>query len=212
MTDIFFDLDGTLTDPKVGLTKSIQFALTELDVAPPSSDDLTWCIGPPLLDSFRTLVGTDLAPRALDLYRDRFSEIGWRENEICPGVAKMLEHLVRAEHRLYVATSKPRIFATRIVEHFELAHFLVGVFGSELDGSRSDKSELLRFAVSKVCPETRSVMVGDRAHDIVGARSNDMTAIGVTWGSGSERELATAGADVLVRNPDELISAVETGS
>jgi phosphoglycolate phosphatase len=207
MTTIFFDLDGTLTDPKPGITRSIQYALRRLDRAMPSEDELTWCIGPPLRASLQKLLGGDeLADRALALYRERFADIGLYENEIYPGIADILAALAASRRRLFVATSKPHIYAERIIAHFGLAGRFERVFGSELDGTRADKTELLRDALraTDVDP-SRATMIGDRSHDMIGARNNGMTAIGVLYGYGSQKELVEAGAHQICATPDKLI-------
>ena len=202
---VFFDLDGTLTDPKIGITRSIRFALKKLRVDSPSEDELTWCIGPPLLDSFSKLVGDKHAQQALRHYRERFADVGWRENTPYPGILQTLAGLVDAGRTLYVATSKPHIYARRIIEHFEMGRYFSEVFGSELDGTRSAKTDLLRYALA----ETRSkgaIMIGDREHDVIGALNNGMRAIGVTYGYGSREELEKAGAEEIVSQPEDLLS------
>src|SRR5215212_7456682 len=203
MTAIYLDLDGTLTDPKPGITRSIQYALGKLDQVAPSEDELTWCIGPPLQASMRMLLGTDeLADKALALYRERFSDIGLFENKIYPGVEETLAVFARSGRRLFVATSKPALYAQRIIDHFNLNRYFERVFGSELDGRRSDKTDLLSYALqsSGVNP-TEAMMVGDRSHDMVGARNNGMTAVGVLYGYGSEEELLEAGAHHICATP-----------
>ena len=203
---IFFDLDGTLTDPKVGITRCIQHALRELGATPPDADDLTWCIGPPLLESFESMLGDDaLAHAALKHYRARFSEVGLFENQLYTGVPEALRRLSGKKVSLFVATSKPQVYAERIVEHFGLGAFFKGVFGPTLQGDRAAKTDLLRWALD----ETRmkagaSVMVGDRSHDMVGATDNEVRAVGVLYGYGCREELEASGATLLVSNPDEL--------
>ena len=203
METIFFDLDGTLTDPKIGITRSIQYAMERLGREPPSTDELTWCIGPPLLDSFQQLVG-ERADEALHFYRDRFADTGWRENIVYPGVSDMLAGLAQARLLLHVATSKPWKFAEKILDHFEMRAYFESVYGAELDGSRSDKTELLRFALSQVKPLSTATMVGDRSHDVRGALNNGMAVIGVTYGYGSVEELKGAGARLLAGSPAEV--------
>jgi phosphoglycolate phosphatase len=206
MRTIFFDLDGTLTDPKPGITRSIQYALERLSLPVPDEDELTWCIGPPLHASLRKLTGRDeLADRALLLYRERFSEIGLFENEAYAGIIDTLTAIAATSERMFVATSKPTVYATRIVAHFGLKPYFERVFGSELDGTNVDKRDLLRHALSesKVDP-ARAVMIGDRSHDVVGARTNGMTAIGVLYGYGSETELRDAGAHHICAAHPEL--------
>ncbi len=205
---IFFDLDGTLTDPKAGIVGSIQYAIEHLGLEVPVEDELTWCIGPPLMASLESLVGQELAPQALLAYRQRYSDIGWQENELYPGIAGMLQRLQALNRPMYVATSKPRVFADRIIRHFELDRYFTVVFGSELDGTRSDKAELLRYALSEVAPASQPVMVGDRKFDVLGARANQMKFVGVSYGYGSPRELQTAGADLVVDNTEMLFSVL----
>lgn len=201
---IFFDLDGTLTDPRTGIVRSIQYALNRLGLEPRSDEDLLWCIGPPLLDSFGTLVGEDLAPAALEHYRERFADVGWLENEPYAGIADALDELSSNGANLFVATSKPFVFAEKIVAYFKLDRYFSRVFGSELDGTRSNKGDLLRYALSEVGVSSQSVMVGDREHDILGAKENGMRAIGVTYGYGSHEELTRAGADSIADSVREL--------
>ncbi len=207
MATVFFDLDGTLTNPKPGITRSIQYALERLSLAVPSEDELTWCIGPPLHASLKKLTGTDdLANRALLLYRERFSEIGLFENEAYAGITGTLATLAATSQRMFVATSKPAVYATRIVEHFGLKPYFERVFGSELDGTRVDKRDLLRYALDETRVDAASsIMIGDRSHDVVGARTNGMTAIGVLYGYGSEAELRDAGAHhICAAHPEVL--------
>lgn len=207
MHTIYFDLDGTLTDPKPGITRSIQYALKKLDQPVPTEDELTWCIGPPLHASLKRLTGTqELADRALLLYRERFADVGLFENEAYGGIEETLSALAATSPRMFVATSKPRVFAERIIDHFGLRRYFVRVFGSELDGTRVDKGDLLRYALDEEKVDPRSaVMIGDRSHDVVGARKNGMTAIGVLYGYGSEVELRDAGAHHICAAHPELL-------
>ncbi len=197
MADVFFDLDGTLTDPKEGITASIQYALRRQGLKAPKKSELEWCIGPPLIESLSTLIGnTEDAETALGYYRERFAEIGLYENEIYDDIPEVLTDLSDAGHTLYVATSKPKVFADRILEHFELAAYFRMIFGSELDGSRVVKKDLLDYGLSQARVDPRqAVMVGDREHDIHGARANSMRTIGVLYGYGSKSELKRAGAE-----------------
>ena len=207
MPPVFFDLDGTLTDPAEGITRCIQFALETLEMPPPPAPSLHWCIGPPLLDSFTKLVGVNLAEQALKLYRQRFAEVGWRENKPYAGIESVLRTFRDTDASLYVATSKPRVFAEPILRHFALLDFFSGVYGSELDSTRSAKTELLEYALNIVKPDTRAMMIGDRSYDIVGATANGMYAVGVTYGYGSTSELRDAGANDIVSSPAELCDA-----
>jgi phosphoglycolate phosphatase len=207
MDAIYFDLDGTLTDPKPGITRSIQYALQRLDhPTMPTEDELTWCIGPPLRASFVRLLGAeDHADRAVSLYRERFSNVGLYENGVYDGIGDVLTTLSQSGQRLFVATSKPHVFATRIVEHFGLRHHFEHVFGSELDGTRVDKSDLLQYAlkIAAVDP-AKTVMIGDRSHDMVGAGNNGMKRIGVLYGYGSKDELIGAGAQQVCATPPAI--------
>ena len=209
---LLFDLDGTLTDPKPGIVGCIRFALDQLIVACPADDALVQYIGPPLRATFGTLLGTADAQRieeAMAFFRQRFSVTGLFENQIYDGVPAMLERTGRAAAARYVATSKPAVYAERIVKHFGFAEHFRKVYGAELDGRYDDKAELLAhlLATEGVSPDS-AVMIGDRANDVHAAKANGLRAIGVLWGYGSERELVEAGADVLCRAPNELADLV----
>ncbi|RFF31527.1 HAD family hydrolase [Wenzhouxiangella sediminis] len=205
--DILLDLDGTLTDPREGITRCIQYALERLERPVPEQHRLLHCIGPPLHESFSEMLdGNDeLASRAVALYRERFGEVGLYENAPYPGIAEALETLRSGRARLFVATSKPTIYARRIVVHFGLDKYLEDVFGSELDGTRTDKSELLAYVAEQLGLATETTrMIGDRKHDMIGARNNNIQPHGVTWGYGSRAELIEAGAADLLNAPMEL--------
>jgi len=206
MDAIYFDLDGTLTDPKPGITRSIQYALQRLDYPTiPTEDELTWCIGPPLRTSFVRLLGDHAADRAVALYRERFSDIGLFENAVYDGIAEVLTTLGQSGRRLFVATSKPHVFATRIVEHFGLRRHFEHVFGSELDGTHVDKSDLLAYALKTTSVDSsKTLMIGDRSHDMVGAKNNGMQGIGVLYGYGSKEELLGAGARQVCASPQAI--------
>lgn len=210
---LLLDLDGTLTDPLVGITSSIQHALSALDVDVPPASDLRWCIGPPLHESFKALLDTtedEPAFEALRIYRERFGTVGLFENKIYPDVEHCLETLSREGHCLSVATSKPTVFAERIVEHFELAEHFIAVDGSELDGTRCDKAALISHILVRdnLVPD-EVIMIGDRKHDMIGAAANGVPGIGVLWGYGAEDELQEAGASRCVAHPSQLPAAVE---
>ncbi len=203
---VLFDLDGTLTDPKEGITRSIQFALEKMGAEIPPIDDLTWCIGPPLLESFQQLLDDERAPAAVTYYRERFASVGLFENEPYAGIHDVLSKLQSQDLRLFVASSKPEIYVRQILEHFELAPFFEAIFGSELDGTRANKSDLLRFVLlqAEIAP-AHATMVGDRKHDMIGAADNSIETIGVLYGYGSRQELTEAGANRLARATDELV-------
>lgn len=200
---VYFDLDGTLTDPFEGISKSIIYALDKLGEAPPAEDVLRHLIGPPLLESFESLVGAAYARDAVTFYQERFGDVGWQENIPYDGIHDLLRRLKESGRALYVATSKPTIYAERIVSHFDLREFFDGVFGSELDGRRSNKVELLEYALSANASND-AIMIGDREHDVIGAIRNDMRIIGVSYGYGTEEELRNAGAERIASSPEHL--------
>jgi phosphoglycolate phosphatase len=210
MDAIFFDLDGTLTDPKIGITRSIQYALQKLDLPVPSQDDLTWCIGPPLRDSFVKILGGDSqADLAVTLYRERFGDVGLYENAVYPDIERILGALKASHGRLFVATSKARVFAVRIIKHFGLGSYFEHVFGAELDGTRVHKSDLLAYALDQAGVEaSRTLMIGDRSHDIIGAKNNGMDALGVLYGYGSREELIEAGASHVCASPRAVLDHI----
>lgn len=214
--NIFFDLDGTLTDPGLGITRCIQHALEGLGARVPEAESLRRCVGPPLENSFAELLGTRddaLVAEAIRLYRERFVTAGMFENSVYADVPAGLETLRHDGHRLWVVTSKPHVFARQIVEHFGLSAFFERVYGSELSGDNSDKGQLIRIALGQEELSPGQVcMVGDRRQDIEGARSNGVGAIGVLWGYGSEGELIAAAPDRVVASMAELCGCFESGS
>ena len=201
---IYFDLDGTLTDPYEGITRCILYALDELGFPHPGDDYLYSCIGPPLWDTFPELVGKELTRKAVDLYRERFVEVGWKENIPYDGIHDALESVAAAGHSLFVATAKPHMHAAKIVEHFGMGDFFHNVYGSELDGTRATKTELLQFAIERNPGHVERIMIGDRRHDLLGAVANHMRPIGVAWGYGSLKELQDAGAMAIAKEPGDL--------
>lgn len=205
----FFDLDGTLSDPKAGICGSVQHALRMLGFEPPPQDDLEWVIGPPMIESLRALVGEERAGEALRHYRARYGETGLFENRVYDGVPDLLRKLTNEGWRLHVATAKAEPFAVRIVERFGLAPFFGRVYGSGLDGSLLHKDALIAHALadSGACART-AVMIGDRKFDVRGARANGVPAIGVLWGYGSRAELEEAGAGAIVEKPAEVADAL----
>ena len=211
MDAIYFDLDGTLTDPKPGITRSIQYALQRLDhPTMPTEDELTWCIGPPLRTSFVRLLSAETsADLAVSYYRERFSDIGLYENGVYDGIGEVLTSLCASGHRLFVATSKPHVFAERIIDHFGLRDHFERVFGSELDGTRVDKSHLLEYALKQASVDpAKTLMIGDRSHDMVGAKNNGMKGIGVLYGYGSRDELLEAGAHHVCATPGAILGCI----
>lgn len=210
--NVLFDLDGTLTDPADGILRSVAYALERLGFLPPPLEELHWVIGPPLQASLAKILGSDdpaLSARCLALYRERFGEIGLFENEMYEGVPEMLGELRRQGGRLYVATSKPTVYAARILAHFQIAGFFEGVYGSELDGTRVDKGALLRHLVDvESLNASHTLMVGDRKHDVAGALANGIPCVGVLYGYGSREELLAAGAQAFAESPTEVAEVV----
>jgi phosphoglycolate phosphatase len=207
---VLLDLDGTLTDPYEGITKSVAYALDRMGLPSPAPHVLRSFIGPPLQDQFASL-GLDATKvdRAVALYRERFSEHGLYENEVYPGVKDALGALSAAALRMALATSKPTPFAERIVRHVGLARHLELVAGATLDGSRRAKADVIAFALAALDIQGRdAVMVGDRAQDIEGARAHGVRSIGVRWGYAEPDELEAAGAELIVNNPAELVAAL----
>ena len=196
---VLFDLDGTLTDPKAGITRSIQHALRKRGLPVPDADALEPCIGPPLEETFRERFGLapDDARRAVDDYREYFEPRGLYENAVYPGIPELLARLRARGVRLLLTTSKPTVYAERILAHFALAEHFEHVVGSFLDGRRVAKAELVADALALLegVPRERAVLVGDRRHDVAGARANGIAAIGVGYGYGSREELEGAGAE-----------------
>jgi phosphoglycolate phosphatase len=205
--NILFDLDGTITDPKEGITKSVQYALAKLGIYEKNLEALTSFIGPPLAQSFRELYafGESDARQAVEYYREYFKETGIFQNALFGGMVDLLAGLQRQGRSLILATSKPTVFARRILEHFRIEKYFAEVHGSELDGTRSDKTELIAYIMQQhKLDKSETVMVGDRKHDIIGARNNGISSIGVTFGYGSLEELTGAGPTTVCRSVDEL--------
>ncbi|WP_374378017.1 HAD family hydrolase [Dongia sp.] len=202
---VLFDLDGTLTDPRVGITGSIRYALKAMGVEHDPADDLTWCIGPPIQRSFEKLLGAEKAAEGVAHYRERYGAGGLFENELFAGIDDVLAGLAETGIRLFVATSKAHHFARPIVAHFGLDRYFIAVEGAELDGTRSDKAEVIAhlLALHQVDP-ARAIMIGDREHDIIGARKNGLRNIGVLYGFGDAAELRAAGADQLCDAPTDI--------
>ncbi len=190
--NILFDLDGTLTDPRLGITRSIQFALAKLGIDEPDITRLEHFIGPPLLQAFMQFYDMDEARawEAVGFYRERFRVTGLYENEVFDGIAELLETLGGQGRRLYIATSKPWEFAREIARHFDFARHFIVIHGSELDGTRTDKVELIAhlLAEEKLDP-AHTLMIGDRKHDMIGGIRNGLDVAAVGYGFGSHEEL-----------------------
>lgn len=204
---LLFDLDGTLTDPMVGITSSVKYALSRFGIEVRYLKELIPFIGPPLAESFQVFYGfsQEQAKKAVDYYREYFSPRGIYENEIYPGIAGMLSELSEGGFELVLATSKPHIYARQILNHFGIEEYFSFVAGSEMDGARVKKEEVIQYALNmcQISPE-KAIMVGDRKHDIMGAAACGVESVGVMYGYGSREELENAGADHLVSSVKEL--------
>jgi phosphoglycolate phosphatase len=210
---ILFDLDGTLTNPAEGLYNSVYYALERMDRDRPPSEKMSAFIGPPLVEGFATVCGMteEEAVRARDLFREYYPVKGIYECRMYDGIPAMLASLIACGYRLVLATSKPEIFARRLLDHYDLSKYFTYVAGSLLDESRSQKHEVITYAMDSVgiADPATCLMVGDRRYDVEGARLCGMDAVGVLWGHGSEGELREAGACALVSAPEELIATLE---
>ncbi len=216
---LLFDLDGTLTDPKIGITKCVQYALSKFRIKEPDLDKLTPFIGPPLLDSFHEFYGFDEEKgiQAIAYYRERFQSVGLFENEVYPGIPQLLARLKGEGRRLAVASSKPTVYVHRILEHFQLESYFDVVVGSELNGTRSRKEEVVEEALKQLFEKqaagesvsedrrrAQTAMIGDRKFDVEGARAFHIASIGVTYGYALPGELERAGADKIAGSVEEL--------
>jgi len=212
--NIFFDLDGTLTDPQEGITDSLQYALLKLGRVCPDTSELVKYIGPPLRSTFEHLLKTKEKVRieqAMELYRERFASTGIFENRLYSGIPELLSSLQTDSHALYVVSSKPHIFVEKIIIHFKLGDKFTRVFGPELDGRFDDKKDLLAFVMkeTKADPD-KSVMVGDRSEDIIAGKVNYSHTIGVTYGYGNQEEIKAASPDFICRSPESILDAVKS--
>jgi phosphoglycolate phosphatase len=214
VSTVLFDLDGTLTEPFEGITKSIQYALTQLGAPIPTQAELAQYIGPPLRRTFGLLLDSSdqqIIEEAMRLYRVRFAEVGLFENVLYDGIVDLLAALQSAIVPLYVVTAKPRIYALRIIEHFDLAQYFTAIYGAELDGRFDNKADLVGHLLEhERLDAATTVMVGDRREDVIAARAHGVGTIGVTYGYGSAAELREAGADVICGSPHELLALFQT--
>lgn len=204
---LMFDLDGTLTDPAEGITNSVAHSLRKFGIEPPSAAELYKFIGPPLLDSYEKYYGLkgEDGVLAVKYYREHFTDIGLFENELYEGIPEMLFALKSAGKKLYIATSKPEPFAVRIAEHFKIDKYFNFIAGSTLTEKRTKKTDVIAYLGEKegFDPKT-ALMVGDREHDVIGAKENGAPCVGVLYGYGSRKELEDAGAAYIVKTTKEL--------
>lgn len=206
--EIFFDLDGTLTDPFEGITKSVQRSLAYFGIDVKDRDELKCFIGPPLWESYMKYYAftKEEAEEAVVRYREYFSVKGLYENEVYDGIPELLSKLKAEGMRLTVATSKPWIFSEKILERFGLSEYFSFLSGSELDGRRVDKADVIEHAIDSlgITNKDSVLMVGDRKHDIIGAHKCGVKAVGVLWGYGDRSEHTECGADFIAQSIDEL--------
>lgn len=205
---LFFDLDGTLTDPGEGITNSVAYALDKFGITVTDRASLYPFIGPPLVDSFMKFYGFshEDAERAVVCYREYFRDRGIFENRLYQGIPEVLKALKDAGKTLVIATSKPEPFAKRIVEHFGLSPYFTLVAGASFDETRSEKWDVIEYAMDslKLTDRSEIVMIGDRKHDIIGAKKTGLDSVGVLWGYGDREELTAAGADVIFDTVEQL--------
>ena len=203
---LFFDLDGTLTNPARGIVNAVTHALTKRGIVVEDRDSLCRFIGPPLVDSFERFYGFSHAEslRAVADYREYFSETGLYENEVLPGAVELLSALEAKGRKLVIASSKPEPFVHRILDCFDLAAFFTAIHGATMDETRNQKDQVIAWALTHSGEIGAAVMVGDRCHDIIGARANGLDSIGVLCGFGSEAELRDAGATYVVKDLQAL--------
>lgn len=209
---VLFDLDGTLTDPGIGITNAVIYALNKFSIRVEDRTELYRFIGPPLLDSFQQFYGFNLTEsrEAIQYYREYYAEKGLLENRVYDGIPELLRSLKKSGRKLLVATSKPEVYAVQILEHFGLLPYFDLVAGASLDESRNRKEDVIRYALQKINGDpAQAVMVGDRVHDVEGAKANGLPVIGVLYGYGSEEELVGAGADLIAKNPGDVIRIIE---
>ncbi len=205
---IFFDLDGTLTDPALGITNSIMYALEQFGIRTKRREELYKFIGPPLLDSFMEAYGfsRERAEEALKNYRIYFEQTGIFENRIYDNIPELLSSLQTAGARLVLATSKPEIFARRILDHFNLATYFYRIGGADMAGVRVTKKAVIGYMLAGLddAVSANCIMVGDRKYDVVGAASFQIDTVGVSYGYGSRDELTRAGAKYIADSVSEL--------
>lgn len=205
---LLFDLDGTLTDPKDGITKSVRHALRAFEIEAEDLDQLCRFIGPPLKDEFMEYCGfnEEDARRAVSVFREYFEDKGWRENMAYDGIGDVLASLQQKGKKLYVASSKPEIFVRKILKHFNLDTFFTFMGGADLEETRVKKADVIRYVLeeNRITNLGQVVMIGDRKHDILGAKEIGIASIGVLYGYGSREELVEAGADGLAETIYDL--------
>lgn len=205
---ILFDLDGTLTDPAIGITNSVMYALEKYGIEVSDRSELYKFIGPPLGDSFENYYGfsKEESKMAVEYYREYYRDKGIFENLVYDGLEDLLKTLKDNSKILIVATSKPEVFAKQILEHFNIAKYFTYIAGSNLDGTRVKKYEVIKYALEScnIIDLAKAIMIGDREHDIIGAKEAGINSIGVLFGYGDRNELEKAGADIIVETVSDI--------
>lgn len=211
---ILFDLDGTLTDAAPGITNSVKYALSKFGIDETDDNKLRKFWGPPLISSFMEFYGfsKEKAQKAVEYYREYFVPHGIFENEVYSGIPKLLQKLKADGKTLIIATSKPETFAVQIAEHFEIDSYFDLIAGSNLDNTRSKKAQVIEYALETlgILDRAHAVMIGDREHDIKGAKKTGLRSIGVLYGYASPGELENAGADFTANSPEELYTIISS--
>ncbi len=206
---VLFDLDGTLTDPGEGITNSVAYALKKFNIIVENRTELYNFIGPPLIDSFMKYYGMNYEDglKAVEYYREYFSVIGIFENKVFEGIAEMLDEIKKSGRKIALATSKPEVYAKRILEHFDLSQYFDFVGAATMDETRSKKADVIAYTLDNLGAKDKSrvVMIGDRHHDIEGANQNGLDSIGVLIGYGDREELETAGATYIAETVNDII-------
>lgn len=209
---VLFDLDGTLTNPEIGITSSVIYALEKFGIKVEDRKELLPFIGPPLTYSFETFYGLSKedSELAVKYYRERFSVKGLYENEVYDGVEKMLQTLKDRRKILVIATSKPEEFTLKILEHFDLLKYFDYIAGATMDGSRGEKADVIRYAIeiSGIEDKSQAIMIGDRHYDICGAKENGLDSMGVLFGFGDYEELTKAGADYIAESVVDILKYI----
>ena len=213
---ILFDLDGTVMNTKEGITKCAAYALKHYGIIVEDLDSLDFFIGPPLHTTFQDIYGFDekKAEEATSLYRERYRDFGVYECEPYPGITEVLQTLYERGYKMGIATSKPEVFAVQILEKFQIAKYFTYIIGSLMDNSRSDKKEVIeeafaQFGVDNIYTRDEVIMVGDRKHDIIGAKKMGIEAVGVRFGFAKGNELEEAGADYIADKPEDIVRIIK---
>ena len=205
---VFFDLDGTITDSREGIINGFVHALEHFGIKVEDRKYLERFIGPSLAESFRNEYGfnEEQVIQAIAKYREYYSVIGLKESILYDGIKELIIELTKNNKTVILATAKPQVFSEKILENYGIKQYFKFVSGATLDGSRGKKGDIIRYAIENIGPVNidECIMIGDRYHDIQGAKENNMKSIGVTYGFGSEEELKEAGADYIAHNAEEL--------